>query len=47
LDWRQLIIDHPALAMLVVLPIVGLGAAIKIGMVLATGRPDDADVDAP
>lgn len=43
MDWRQLIIDNPILAMLVVLPIVGFGAAIKIGMVLWTGHEADAE----
>jgi hypothetical protein len=42
-DWRQLIIDHPALAMLAVLPVVGLAAAIKIGMVLLTGHGESED----
>jgi hypothetical protein len=43
MDWRQLIIDHPPLAMLAVLPIVGLGAFLKIGLVFATGTAEDED----
>lgn len=43
MDWRQAIIDHPLLALLVVVPIVAFGALVKIGVVLLTGRdePDD------
>ena len=43
MDWRQAIIDQPLLALLVVVPIAAFGAAVKIGVVLATGRrpPDE------
>jgi hypothetical protein len=46
MDWRQTIIDHPLLALLVVVPIVLTGAVIKIGVVLLTGRSSgDPDPD--
>jgi len=34
MDWRQLIIDHPALAMASVLPLFAFAAAVKIGITL-------------
>jgi hypothetical protein len=34
MDWRQLIIDHPALAMASVLPLFTFAAAVKIGITL-------------
>lgn len=45
MDWRQLIIEHPALAMLIVVPIVGVGALVKLGMVWITAHdaPEDPD----
>ncbi|MCB9672226.1 MAG: hypothetical protein H6736_19820 [Alphaproteobacteria bacterium] len=43
MDWRQLIIDHPALAMATVLPLFLFAAAVKIGITLSTGW--DAPVD--
>ena len=46
MDWRQAIIDHPALAMLIVLPMVGVGALVKLGMVWITGLDGPADPDA-
>ncbi len=36
----ELIIAHPFLAFLVVIPVAGLGLLIKLGMVYATGRDD-------
>ena len=41
---EQLLLDHPMLSLLVVLPMVGFAALIKIGVVLMTGR---GDADAP
>jgi len=41
MDFGQMIIDHPILAILTVLPLVALGAAIKIGITLFTGPPED------
>jgi hypothetical protein len=38
MDWRQLIIDNPLLAMGLALPLLGLAALIKIGLTLSTGR---------
>ncbi len=34
MDWRQLIIEHPALAMASVLPLFAFAAAVKIGITL-------------
>lgn len=49
MDWKQLIIDHPMLSLLVVIPMALFAAAIKIGVVLATGRgdPPSDDVSEP
>lgn len=45
MDWRQLIIDYPLLSLLLVVPLFVFAAAIKIGVVLATGRkaPPDSE----
>jgi len=42
-DWAQLIIDHPSLAILTVLPLVALGAVMKIGITLMTAPDDPVD----
>jgi hypothetical protein len=47
-DLEQLLLDHPMLSLLVVIPMVGFAAALKIGVVLMTGRgdpPPDAESD--
>ncbi len=43
----ELIIAHPWLAFLVVIPIAGLGLLIKLGMIWATGRDDDPPAPPP
>lgn len=45
MDWRTMIIENPALAMALVLPVFALGAAMKIGITLMTktGPPPDAE----
>jgi len=44
-DLAQLIIDHPLLSLLVVIPLVGFAAFVKIGVVLLTGAKEPADAE--
>ncbi len=45
LDLADLIIEYPLLSLLVVVPIVGFAALVKIGIVLATGAKGPKDVE--
>lgn len=44
MDLAQLIMDYPLLSLLVVLPLVGFAALLKVGLVLMTGRQPPPDV---
>ncbi len=49
MDWRQLVIDYPAIAVLLVLPMFVLAAAIKVAITLMTGpepSPSEDSADA-
>lgn len=41
MDLSQLIIDHPALAMLSVLPVLGLALLVKLAITFSTPHGDD------